>query len=557
MDADPRPALRLTLQGVPALQTGSVALPLSLTRGYALLAYLALEGRGVPREHLVSLLWPEADPPTGRARLRRLLYRVEQVCACALFDAQAGSVALRTGALSCDAVTFRRHARTAIAAGPDAVLVDEVQALARAACAPLMDGLDVGSDAFDDWLRTQRVEHEQVLTRLLMQMAQAQRARGHVDDAAQTAERLLRIQPWSEPAHVLRMALAADAFDAAGVDAAFMRCAELLRDEFGVKPAAATEQAFIAHRRRAERQADGALPGAAAEADVLAVRFANGPHGPVAHARIGNGREALVVMPGFVSHIEIGWEHPGVRRALQRLARRFTVIVFDRRGVGLSERIGQDSTVASTAGDVLSILDDAGIDRAWLFGSSEGGPAAIRLAALHPGRVAGLILFGAMARGSQAADYPWALPRAAYDAWMRALVAQWGGPADIATFAPTLADDAWTRAWWARLLRHAASPASLRAVLTGLRDADVRGLLAEVDRPTLVMHRRGDRAVRFAAGEYLATHIAGARWLPLDGDCHWWWVEDADAVIEAILDFTAAAAVPAPTAHGRTACPAG
>lgn len=557
MDADPTPALRLTLLGVPALHIGSVALPLSLTRGHALLAYLALEGRGVPREHLVTLLWPEAEPSTGRARLRRLLYRVEQVCARELFMAQAGSLALRPGVLACDAEAFRRRARSAIAAGPDGVLDEAVQALARAACAPLMDGLDIGSDAFDDWLRTQRVEHEQMLTRLLMQLAQAQRARGLTDDATQTAERLLRIQPWSEPAHVLRMALAADACDAAGVDAVFMRCAEALRAEFGVKPAAATEQAFVTHRARAEQQTAPTFAGAAVEAETLAVRFANGPHGPVAYTRLGRGREALVVMPGFVSHIEIGWEHPGVRRALLRLAQRFTVIVFDRRGVGLSERIGQDGTVASTAGDVLSILDDAGFGKAWLFGSSEGGPAAIRLAALHPERVAGLVLFGAMARGSQDADYPWALPREAYDAWMRALVAQWGGPADIATFAPSRADDTWTRAWWARLLRHAASPASLRAVLTGLRDADVRGLLARVDCPTLVMHRRGDRAVRFAAGEFLAAGIGGARFLPLDGNCHWWWVEDADAVIEALLDFTAAAAPAASTACGEAALAAG
>src|SRR5690606_14661066 len=109
-------------------------------------------------------------------------------------------------------------------------------------------------EEFDDWLRTQRLEHEHLLTRLLTRLAHYLRSQGRRDDAAQTAERLLRIQPHSEPAYVMRMALAADACDAAGVDAVFMRCADALRAEFGVKPSAATEQAFVDHRKRAEQR---------------------------------------------------------------------------------------------------------------------------------------------------------------------------------------------------------------------------------------------------------------------------------------------------------------
>jgi pimeloyl-ACP methyl ester carboxylesterase len=143
-----------------------------------------------------------------------------------------------------------------------------------------------------------------------------------------------------------------------------------------------------------------------------------------------------------------------------------------------------------------------------------------------------------MARGSRADDYPWALQAQGFDAWMRNLVAGWGGPADLETFAPSLQQDPWTRAWWARLLRHSASPASLRAVLAGLRDADVRSLLPAVRCPTLVMHRRADRAVRFEAGKHLASVIPGARFVPLDGSCHWWWVEGPDSVADEILRFT-------------------
>jgi pimeloyl-ACP methyl ester carboxylesterase/DNA-binding SARP family transcriptional activator len=538
MTRAPDTALELSLLGVPSVRIGTEPVRLSLTRAYALLSYLALEGRAVRREQLASLLWPDAEAAVGRARLRRLIYQTEELCARDLFQGHDGSISLSSESIRCDAVAFRRVARTVIAGGVPAEPQSEVEALALAACSPLMDGLQCDSGPFDDWLSAQRVEHEQLLCRLLVRLAEQQRARQRFDAAIDTVERLLRVDPFSEPAHVLRMTLAADARDAAGVDAAFMRCADALRAEFGTKPAAATERAYSeCLSRAASSQGAGSRPGDELHAP-FEVRFAFGRHGPVAYATLGRGSEALVVMPGFVSHMEIGWEHPGIRSVLSQLARHFKVVLFDRRGVGLSERMGAVSTIDSAVDDVLTILDAASIAKAWLFGSSEGGPAAIRLAARHPSRVTGLLLFGAMARGSRAVDYPWALHREGFDAWMQNLVANWGGPADIETFAPTLQHDPSTRAWWSRMLRHAASPASIRAVLAGLRDADVRDSLPAIRCPTLVMHRRGDRAVRFEAGEHLASSISGAEFVAMEGACHWWWVEHPDDVAKHMLRFT-------------------
>ena len=122
--------------------------------------------------------------------------------------------------------------------------------------------------------------------------------------------------------------------------------------------------------------------------------------------------------------------------------------------------------------------------------------------------------------------------------WLQHLVDGWGGPAGLDTFAPSMKDNPALRAWWARIVRHAASPGALRTILQGLRDADLRPELASITVPTLVMHRRGDRAVRFAAGEHLARSIARAQWKPLEGDDHFWWCGNAAAVVEAILAFT-------------------
>lgn len=530
--------LSLSLHGTPSLRLGGERLPLALKRGYALLAFLALEGRAVARDTLASLLWPQADTQLGRTRLRRLVYQLEDLCGRELIAAQGAGVALLRDGIDCDALAFRAAARCFVGGGAPGLSLEELDALTQQASEPMLDGVTFGSDAFDDWLQTQRVEHEHLLGRMLVRLAEAHLASGAPARAADCASRLLRLDPLSEPAHVLRMRIAADAGDAGGVEAAFDQCAASLRAEYSCAPSAATEQAYLLAREQARQTLQSSFPGVET---ALEVRFTDQGHATVAYATLGRGSQALVVMPGFVSHIEIAWEHPGIRDAVQRLAQRFTIVLFDRRGVGLSERVGANATVESTADDVLRILDAARIERAWLFGSSEGGPAALQLAASHPTRVQGLILFGAMARGSRADDYPWALRRDAYERWMQTLVSGWGGPADLATFAPGLAEDPATRAWWVRMLRHAVSPATLRAVLAGLRDADVRALLPRVTQPTLVMHRRDDRAVRFEAGVHLSQHIPGARFVALAGDCHWWWLGDRDRVVDEMLRFTRAA----------------
>jgi pimeloyl-ACP methyl ester carboxylesterase len=176
------------------------------------------------------------------------------------------------------------------------------------------------------------------------------------------------------------------------------------------------------------------------------------------------------------------------------------LILFDRRGIGLSDRVGFTPSVDATAQDIGTVLDAAGSRRAVLFGASEGGPACIKFAADHPDRVAGLILFASLAKGSAAPDYPHALHASQFDVWLKELITIWGGPAGIDTFAPSLSGDPQARAWWAGLLRAASSPGALKGVLEALRDADVRNILSRISAPTLVLHRRGDRAVRMAPG---------------------------------------------------------
>ena len=183
------------------------------------------------------------------------------------------------------------------------------------------------------------------------------------------------------------------------------------------------------------------------------------------------------------------------------------------------------------------MLDAADSRRVVLFGASEGGPACVKFAANHPDRVAGLILFASLAKGSATSDYPHALHAGQYDLWLQQLVAGWGGPAGIETFAPSLSGDPQARAWWAGLLRAASSPGAIKGVLEALRDTDVRDLLGRISAPTLVLHRRGDRAVRIGAGRHLASHIAPARFVELDGSDHWIFAGDQEPVLASVKQF--------------------
>jgi len=529
--SDEMPALALQLFGTPAAVVRGHEVQLPLQRAFALLAYLALHHGPVPRAHLAALLWPDAAQAQGRARLRRLVYTLEATLGCKVVGSEGDGLALLAGAVETDALQFARFARHAVASqAPADVEPDEARRWISLARRPFLQGIAFESGTFDDWLKSRGIEHEHLLQRLIERVVDALAGSGEFAAALELAETLLSLDACREPSHVLLMRLHALQGHSAGVEAAYTRCAEVLRAEFGIRPGPQTEAAYL--RMTQDLQRSTAHP-----VERPGVRFADSAAGAIAYTVLGAGEQAMVVCPGFVGHIELALEHPPFRACVQALARRFRVILFDRRGLGLSERLGAASTPAALAQDITAILDDAKVPRAWLFGSSEGGLGAMRLAVDRPDRVAGLCLFGSLARGCAAPDYPWALPAAAYDVWLARLVAGWGGPVGIETFAPSEQDDAASRAWWARLVRHAASPGGLKAVLDGLRNADLRQELARIAVPTLVMHRRGDRAVRFEAGEHLAAAIPGAVWHPLDGADHFWWSGDSAPVIDAIVKF--------------------
>jgi pimeloyl-ACP methyl ester carboxylesterase len=228
-----------------------------------------------------------------------------------------------------------------------------------------------------------------------------------------------------------------------------------------------------------------------------------------------------------------------VRALLGRLAEHHRVVMIDRRGMGLSERVGVAPTAASANEDVCAVLDHLGLARAWLFGSSVGGTMAIDVALRRPDRVAGLLLYGTSASGRWSPQTPWALHPRVMEAWLERLCDPAHYDEGLRRFAPSAADDPQVRTWYVRLLRNAASRLGVRELLRAFHAMDLGPRLGAVRVPTLVMQREGDRVVPLAAGEQIARGIPGAQLARLQGEDHFLWHGDSDAVLAAVEGFLA------------------
>jgi pimeloyl-ACP methyl ester carboxylesterase len=275
-------------------------------------------------------------------------------------------------------------------------------------------------------------------------------------------------------------------------------------------------------------------------------RYARSGRLNIAYQVVGDGPVDLVLVPGWVSHVEFAWELPPLARFLYRLASFARLIVFDKRGTGLSDRVPDAELpgLDERMDDLRAVMDATGTERASLFGFSEGGNLAMTFAAAHPSRVGALVTFGVFAKRIWSPDYPWAPTPEARAAECESTERDWGGRMDLSRIMPSMIGDVEYGKRVATYLRRSASPGAAACLLRMNTQIDVRHLLPIIKAPTLVMHRIGDRDADIEEGRYIAARIPGARLVELPGEDHLPWIGDSEVVADEIAEFVTGARLP-------------
>jgi class 3 adenylate cyclase len=268
-------------------------------------------------------------------------------------------------------------------------------------------------------------------------------------------------------------------------------------------------------------------------------RYARSGDVSIAYQVVGDGPFDLVYVPGFVSNIELMWEEPGLARFLERLASFSRLILFDKRGTGLSDPVPNDGlpTLEERMDDVRAVMDAVGSKRAALLGHSEGGNMCVLFSATHPERTTALLLVGSYAKRIRSEDYPWAPTVEERAREIEETEATWGSPEAFRAMAPSKENDPDFQRWIGRYLRQSASPKAAAALLRMNTQIDVRNVLPTIGVPTLLLYRTHDADVHVDEGRYVAERIPGSTFVELPGADHLMWTGDADALLDEVEGF--------------------
>jgi len=272
-------------------------------------------------------------------------------------------------------------------------------------------------------------------------------------------------------------------------------------------------------------------------------RYARSGDVHIAYQVTGEGPFDLVYVPPLVSHVELAWDVPTEVRLIERLSSFARLIRFDKRGTGMSDRVEGVPTLETRMDDVRAVMDDAGSDRAAVFGGSEGGPLATLFAATYPARCWALVLFGTFASDRPKPDYPWGLDDVAFEAELQSYRA-WGSPEHTRALVDDLyrAGSPQDKSALATLLRQSVSPGAAVSLARMNREIDIRGVLGAVHVPTLVMYRSGDHADIVGGSRFIGEHVPNARLIEFPGSEHSIAAGDAPAVLDELEGFLRATA---------------
>ncbi len=259
----------------------------------------------------------------------------------------------------------------------------------------------------------------------------------------------------------------------------------------------------------------------------------------IAYQVVGDGDLDIVFVMGWISHLEYFWKHPLFANFLNRLASFSRLILFDKRGTGLSDRVplSELPTLEQRMEDVHAVMDAVGSERAVLIGVSEGGPMCSLFAATYPEKTTALVMIGTYAKRIKDEDYPWGVSAEDREAFFEMMRRDWGKPVGIEERAPSMAADEEFRSWWAEYLRMGASPGAAVALTKMNAEIDVRNVLPSIRVPTLVIHRSGDLCLKVEEGRFVASLIPASKYVELGGIDHLPFVGQQSEILDEIEEF--------------------
>jgi DNA-binding SARP family transcriptional activator/pimeloyl-ACP methyl ester carboxylesterase/class 3 adenylate cyclase len=517
----------------------------------ALLAMLLLHrGEVVPGAQLIEALWGEEPPGTAQTALYGHVSALRKLIGPDRIRTRPPGYLLRVSAGEVDVDRFESlvsQARERDDPGERSAFLREALALWRGE--PLAELRD---EAFAE---REIARLEELRLAAVEDRVDAELALGQHHELVAELEALVAEHPFRERLRgqlmlaLYRCGRQADALHG------FQSGRRALVEQLGIDPGPALRQLELRILRQdpgLDLPPAGAGPDARSERAVRPpVRYASSGDLSIAYQVTGDGPIDLVLLSGFVSHLEKDWEEPRHAHFLERLGSMARLIRFDKRGTGLSDRPPDVPDLETRMDDVRAVMDAVDSRRAVLFGYSEGAPMAILFTATYPERARALVLYGAYAnRVDPDDDYPWAPTREMRAAYIENLERDWAFESDMKLMCPS-ADEGMAR-WWGERCRAAASPGAIKALMEMNSRIDVRALLAAIRVPTLVVNRGTDFDVRVEEGRYIAERIAGARFVELPGADHFVAI-DADQILDAVEPFlTECGAAPLPAHRDRS-----
>jgi DNA-binding SARP family transcriptional activator/pimeloyl-ACP methyl ester carboxylesterase len=506
---------------------------------------LVNRGQAVPKDRLVDVLWGERLPRdpmrTLEASVSVLRSRLHPDPAAArrILASERAAYRLPLDDAEVDLWRFDDLVEQAADGG------GEAPSELRRAALRLVRGDVLADEPYAEWALPLRDLYAERHVQLLLDCAEDALAAGDSRSALEHADDALRAQPTRERAHRLVMAAHHLSGEQDRALRAYDRCRDALAEELGVSPLPETEAVYLAvlNQERAgevvrlARTRPAAPRPTGVTSDRPVTRFARNGRATLAYQAIGDGPLDVIVAPGWFSHVEVGWEEPRFAAFMRRLAQGRRVLLFDRRGTGMSDPAPPELTFDERADDIVAVMDAAGSERAVIFGVSEGGPMGVSVAARTPERVRGLVLSSCFGRLMATPDYPWGWTSEFLELYQAGLEAAWTTGHGVEIALPSVTGDQALRDWVCRYLRLSVSPAVARATLDGAARTDVRHHLPAVRCPTLVLHRRDEAWLSPDNGRYVASRIPGARFVELPGVDYWPWLGDAASVLDPVEEM--------------------